>query len=118
VSRETREGWPLLTVETEVKRESKRTNERGPFLVGTREFRYALAALVGPVQNIFFLSVHCFNYFVPIAEQAGQAAVLGRLSLSMCLCCCHLSSTFNNIILVTYILRSKKARKLYCGEGT
>jgi hypothetical protein len=30
-------------------------------------------------------AVHHFNSFVPIAEQAGQAAVLGRLSLSMCL---------------------------------
>jgi hypothetical protein len=31
-SRETREGRPLLTVETEVKGDSKSTNERGPFL--------------------------------------------------------------------------------------
>ncbi len=31
----------------------------------------------------FFLTVHCFNSFVPIAQQAGQAVVLGRLSLSM-----------------------------------
>jgi hypothetical protein len=68
VSRKTREGWPLLTVETEVKRDSKRTNERGPFLVGTRDFCSSLAALVCPVQNIFLLSVHCFNYFVPIAK--------------------------------------------------
>jgi hypothetical protein len=29
------EGWPLLTVETEVNGDSKRTNERGPFLVGS-----------------------------------------------------------------------------------
>ncbi len=49
----------------------------------TRDFCSALAALVGPVQNIFFHTVHCFNAFVPIAQQAGQAAVLGRLSLSM-----------------------------------
>ncbi len=28
--RETREGWPLLTVETEVNGDSKSTNERGP----------------------------------------------------------------------------------------
>jgi hypothetical protein len=32
--RETRE-WPLLTVETEVNRDSKSTNERGPFFVGS-----------------------------------------------------------------------------------
>ncbi len=52
---------------------------------GTRDFCPALAAPVGPVQNISFLAVHNFNSFVLIAKQAGQAAVLGRLSLSMCL---------------------------------
>ncbi len=52
---------------------------------GTRDFCSALAALVGPVQNIFFLSVHYFNSFVPIAQQAGQEVVLGRLYLSMSL---------------------------------
>jgi hypothetical protein len=45
----------------------------------------ALAALSSPVQNNFFLTVHYFNFFVLIAQQARQAAVLGRLSLSMCL---------------------------------
>jgi hypothetical protein len=44
-----------------------------------------LAALVGPVQNIFLLPLHYFNSFVPVAQKAGKAAVLGRLSLSMCL---------------------------------
>jgi hypothetical protein len=48
---------------------------------GVRDFCSASAALVGPVKNIFFL-----NSLVPIAHQAGQAIVLGRLSLSMCLC--------------------------------
>jgi hypothetical protein len=52
---------------------------------GRRDFCFALAALVGPVENIFFLTVQYFNYFFPIAQQAGQAAVLGRLSLSVCL---------------------------------
>jgi hypothetical protein len=33
VAKETREGWPLLTVETEVKGDSKRTNDRVPSLV-------------------------------------------------------------------------------------
>jgi hypothetical protein len=53
----------------------------------TRDFCSVLAALVGLVQNIFFphRAVHYFNAFVPIAQQAGQAAVLGRLSLSVCL---------------------------------
>jgi hypothetical protein len=50
---------------------------------GTRDFCSALAALIGPLQNIFFLTVGYFNSFVSIAQQAGQAAVLGRLSLSM-----------------------------------
>ncbi len=45
----------------------------------------ASAALVGPAQNIFSLAVHYINSFVPIAPQAGQAVVLGRLSINMCL---------------------------------
>jgi Mg2+/citrate symporter len=48
-------------------------------------FCSALASLVGPVQTIFFLTDHYFISFLPIAQQAGQAAVLGRLSLCMCL---------------------------------
>jgi hypothetical protein len=48
-------------------------------------FCSALAALVGPVKKIFLLTLHYFNAFVPIAQQAGQAAVLGRFSLSMSL---------------------------------
>jgi hypothetical protein len=50
---------------------------------GTRDLCPALAALVGTVQYIFFLNVHYFNLFVLIAQQAGQAAVLGRMSLSI-----------------------------------
>jgi hypothetical protein len=52
---------------------------------GKRGFCPSLAALVGPVQTtcICFLTVHYFNSFVPIAQQAGGAVVLGRLSLSM-----------------------------------
>jgi hypothetical protein len=44
---------------------------------GTRAFCSVLAALVGPVQNIFFLTIHFFKTFVPIAQQAGQEAMLG-----------------------------------------
>jgi hypothetical protein len=47
-------------------------------LAGTRDFCSPLAALVGQVQNIF-----CTLFRVPIAQQPGQAAVLGGLSLSM-----------------------------------
>jgi hypothetical protein len=42
-----------------------------------------LTALVGPQQNIFLLNIHYFDSFVPIAQQAGQSAVLGRLSLNV-----------------------------------
>jgi hypothetical protein len=81
----------LLTVETELKGSSKSTNEKGLSLIGSLgtcagklDFCSVLAALVGLVQNIFFLNVHFFNFFVPIAQQARQAAVLGRLSLIVC----------------------------------
>jgi hypothetical protein len=81
-----------MTVETEVNGDSKSTNERGSFLgwyvglgVPVQEIFVVLAALVGPEQNIFFLTEHFFSSFVPIAQQDGQAAVLGHLPLSMCL---------------------------------
>jgi hypothetical protein len=48
---------------------------------GTRDFSPALAALVNLVQNIIFLPAHFFTLLVPIAQQPGPAAVLGRLSL-------------------------------------
>jgi hypothetical protein len=76
-AREIREGWPLLTVETEVNGDSKSTNERGPW--ARRFFLSSFEALVGLVQNIFSLTVHYFHSFVPNAQQAGQAAVLGSL---------------------------------------
>jgi hypothetical protein len=82
----TREGWTLLTVETEANRDS----ERNPSLVGslscrvgTRDFCPALATIVCPVQNMFFISIHYFTSFVPIAQQAGQTVMPGRLSLNM-----------------------------------
>ena len=89
-SRETREGWPLLTVETEVNGDSKRTKRVLPWLVfwdcraGKQDFVLPWT-LVGPVQNIFSLTVHYFNSIVAIAQQARQAAVLGPLPLSRCL---------------------------------
>ncbi len=80
----------LIAEETEVNGDSKRAKTEILYVLVywasrtvTRDFCSALAALVGPVQYIFFLTVHYtvyFNYFVPIAKQAGQAAVLGRLS--------------------------------------
>ncbi len=73
--------------------EKQRVQMKGvlPWLVrwachaGTGDFCSALAALFDTVQNIFLLTVHCFNAFVPIAQQAGQAVMLGGLSL-MFLC--------------------------------
>jgi hypothetical protein len=93
--RETREGWwSLLTLEPEVNGDSWSTYEKGSFLGwlrwarrdGTRDFCSALAALVSPVQNT--ITTHLFTKFtvVPIAQQPGQAAVLGRLSLCVYLC--------------------------------
>jgi hypothetical protein len=59
ISRETREGLPLQTVETEANGDSRITYEIFPSLAGflgspagTKEFCPALTALVGPVRNI------------------------------------------------------------------
>ncbi len=71
MSRETREGWPLQSVETEVKRDAKRTNERGPILVGTRDFCSSLAALVGPVQNIFY---SLYTVSIPLSTSQSKLA--------------------------------------------
>jgi hypothetical protein len=48
-----------------------------------RDFCSALAVFL--VRNMFFLNVHYFNSFVPIAQKSGQAVMLSRLSLSLCL---------------------------------
>jgi hypothetical protein len=59
--KETREGWHLLTVETEANGDSWTTNELCPSLVGSlglscryKRFCHALAGLVGPIQIMFF----------------------------------------------------------------
>ncbi len=77
--------------ETEVKGDSKRTNEGVPSLVGSlglscqyKRFLFCLGCFSRPSTKYFFyLPIHYFNYFVSLAQQAGQAAVLGRLSLSV-----------------------------------
>ncbi len=48
IPRETREGWPLLTVETEKNGNAKSTNKRGP------SFGW-FVGLVVPVQETFIL---------------------------------------------------------------
>ncbi len=81
--RETRVGWPLLTVETELNGDSKSTNERGPLpwlvcgaVLPVQEILFCLGSLVSTVENIFF-SPYTIS---TIAQQAGQAAVRCRLS--------------------------------------
>ncbi len=83
--------WPLLAVETEVNG-TQRVQIKGvlPWLPGwacrasTRDFCSAWAALVGRKKKI---SSHrtLFQFLYPFAQQAGQAVLPGRLSLSMCL---------------------------------
>jgi hypothetical protein len=79
----------MLTDENEVNADSKRVQMKGVLarlvccIMGLscrfKIFCSALAAEVGLVQNIFFLITFYFNSFVPIAKQAGQSAMLGRL---------------------------------------
>jgi hypothetical protein len=95
----TQVGWgrgasPLLTVETEVNGDLKRTNERRSLIgllvcrAGTRDFCYAWAALVGPVPKFFhhhyIISVH----LSPSTSKAGQEVLQGRLSPTICLWSC------------------------------
>ncbi len=82
-------GWPLLGVETEVNRDSKCTNERGPSLVGSlgllcryKRFLFCLGCFSRPSTKYCFPTVHYSKAFGPIVQQAGQAVVLDRLSLT------------------------------------
>jgi hypothetical protein len=69
-SRETKEGWPLLAVETDVNGDSKSANERGPSLVGSMgsscQYTRFFSAVVGQIQNNFqFLCDAAFyGYFL------------------------------------------------------
>ncbi len=88
--RETREGWPLLTVETEGTQRVQ-MKEVLPWLVRwlvmpVQEILFSLGCSCRQNTNLFFPHRrHYFNSFDTIAQQPGQAAELGRLSLSMCL---------------------------------
>ncbi len=69
-TREPREGWPLMTVETESQGDSRSSFERGISSVGslgsscsTRDFCPAFAALIGPVK--IFFPVHYFSSSCP-----------------------------------------------------
>jgi hypothetical protein len=76
---EAREGWFLLSVETEMNGRSKSTNEKGLSWLfrwtrrtGTRDFYPALAALVSPAQTSFFLTVYYFNFVSPSPSNLGR----------------------------------------------
>ncbi len=77
--RETRKGWPLLTVKTQVNGDS-RVQMKGvlPWLVcwacraGIRDFCSAPVALVGPVQNMFFSP---YTVSIPLSTSPSK---LGR----------------------------------------
>ncbi len=48
---------------------------------GTTDFLSCLGcSIVSPVQNIIFLIAHLFTLLVTVAQQTGQAVVLGSLS--------------------------------------
>ncbi len=68
-------------METEVNGDSKSTNERDPSFVGSLDSSCRYDRFLFCLE----VPVHYFNSFVPIALQAGQAGVLGRLSL--CIWC-------------------------------
>ncbi len=85
-------GGPLLTVETEVNGDSKSTYERSPSLVGSlglsyryKRFLLCLGCSSQLRRKYFFPHSILFQFLCPIDQQAGQTAVLGRLSLNMCL---------------------------------
>ncbi len=84
VPRETREGWPLLIVETEMSRDSKSTNcPSCPSLVGSlgllcryKRFLSCLGCASRPSTKYFFLTIHYFHSFCSYcpASWAGKRA--------------------------------------------
>ncbi len=50
-----------------------------------KRFFFSFGCSSRPSTKYFFLTVHNFDSFVTIVQQAGQAAGLDRLSLSMCI---------------------------------
>jgi len=91
-ARETSEGGPWWLLELMRMVTQKNTNERAPALVGSLglscryKFIFCLDWSSRPSRKYVFPHCALFQFFVPIAQQAGQTAVLGRLSLSVCLC--------------------------------
>ncbi len=97
-ARETREGWLLLSVETEANGDSSSTYERGPSLAVSlglscryKRFCPALSALVGPVQNIFSSQYTNSLYFSPAPSQLGrQSCRVARLLIGVSGLCIHM----------------------------
>ncbi len=78
-----------MPVETEMNGDSKSTNERCRSLVGLlglscryKRFLFCLGCSSRPSTKYFF---SLSQFLCTHRQQAGQAAVLGRLSISMCL---------------------------------
>ncbi len=86
-----------------------------PWLV-LGHFCPALSILVIPVPNIILLTANFFTDLVPIAQQPGQAGVLGRLSL--CLWRGLKSSVFCRLIFVlpflTFLMCTIQCEKYAC----
>ncbi len=62
---------------------------------GTIDFCTASASIVSMVQNIIFFTIHFFTLLVPIAQQPGQAGVLGRMS-TVCVSGAPVKVAYNN----------------------
>ncbi len=78
----------MPTVETEVNGDSKSTNEKGPSLDGSfgKSCRYKrLLFCLGCSSRLSTKYFFSSPPYTIILFQAGQAAVLGSLSLSLCL---------------------------------
>ncbi len=74
-------GGPCWLLKLRANGDSKRTNERYPFLVGLlglscryKRFLFCLGALVCPIQNIFFLSLYTITKPHRPASWAGSRA--------------------------------------------
>jgi hypothetical protein len=60
------------------------THERGLPWFSSCRYNWFCPVLAALIQNIIFLAAHYFTVLVPIAQQPGQAVVLGRLSRCLC----------------------------------
>ncbi len=73
-----REGWPLLTVETEVNVNSKSTNERGPSLVclldsSCRYKRFLLSLDCSSQPSTKYLFPHCtLHISIPLSQSPSK----------------------------------------------